>query len=298
MYLVGESEGYDLLRLSLDQIKRHTTGAYRVYGCCPNGDPKTLELMNARGVLTLPSPPRDKDISQEHARALDALVDRAIADGCTHVATFDMDSWPTLEAWDRLYSNAISDHAPVATIVRTEMGDNFPFAAFTMFGREFWRNSASSFSTKQRVQFDSSACELSSRPGETGSGILAQLHQDSQKFLRLERSNRWNFHPIIAGIYDNTIFHLGAGSRKPRFVTDEAAYSIGHSTIRRAFADAANQRAREFAIEQLLSNHDAFVRELAGDGALPLRPIETDPQALPKRLDAAAPSDREPWPMN
>ena len=297
VYLVSEIEGYDLLTLSLEQIKRRTSEPYRVYGCCPNNDAKTVELMHRYNVEILAAPERHADISQEHSRSLDVLTDRAVEDGCTHIATFDMDSWPVITGWDRMYADAIGDAFPLVSIVRTEMGDNFPFAAFTMFGRDFWRTGASSFSTKQRAQFDEIASDLSSRPGETGSGVLAQLHRDRQSFLRLERSNHWNFHPIIAGLYDNTIFHLGAGSRKARFVTDDASYAIGKSAIRRAFGDAANQRAREFTVEQLLLNHDEFIRELAGGNLRPLRPLQTDPRALPKRLAAAPPGEREAWPQ-
>jgi hypothetical protein len=296
VYLVSEVEGYDLLTLSLEQINRHTLEPYRVYGCCPNNDAKTLELMHRHNVEILPAPERHADISQEHSRALDLLTDKAVKDGCTHVATFDMDSWPVFTGWDRMYANAIGDvNFPLVSIVRTEMSDNFPFAAFTMFGRDFWCAGGSSFSTKQRAQFDEIAADLSSRPGETGSGILAHLHRNQQSFLRLERSNHWNFHPIIAGLYDNTIFHLGAGSRKARFMTDDASYTIGKSAIRRAYGDAANQRAREFTIEQLLLNHDEFVLELAGGGLHPLRPLPTDPQALPKQLTAKPLNERTIW---
>ena len=292
-----DADGYALLDACIERIARHTRGPYRLYGSCPDGDAGTLRRLHEHGVTIVPVAGRHPHISQEHSMLLDRLVDRAVADGCTHVATLDMDSWPVHDGWDGLYADAIDARAPVAAIVRTELGDNFPFAAFTFLPATFWRVGESSFSTEQRATFAAADADASSRPGETGSGILAQLRRDGQQFLRLERSNRWDVHPLIAGLYDGTIFHLGAGSRQPVFVIDEQTYALNGSPLRRRFADYMNAQLREFALRQVLAHHDEFVDQLAGGAREPLVPIRSDPRELPKSMSHTPVGQRTPWPL-
>lgn len=285
VYLVQGPEGSALLDLSLTQIRRHTRGPHRIYGCCPDNDAATCRRLEEQGVVVLPVQERNPDVSQEHSMLLDLLVDRAVEDGCDHVATFDMDSWPVLDGWDALHPPLLSAERPLAAIVRTELRDNFPFAAYLLLRNDFWRPALSSFSARQGLMSSDEGAALSSRRGETGSGILAQLLDDGQRFLRLERSNVWNLHPVIAAVYDNVVFHLGAGSRTPRFITDEANYRIAGRPERQRFADRMNESVRDYARAQVLERHDDFIAELTGAERRPLRPIETDPRGLPAALD-------------
>ena len=295
VYLVTEADGYALLDHSVHQIKRLTRGPFRIYGCCPNGDDETIRRMTRNGIIHQDIPERRPHISEEHSNLLDMLVDRAIRDDCTHVVTFDMDSWPICDGWDELYCGILDDRFPLAAMMRTELYDNFPFAAFICMRRDFWEVGSSSFSTQLRARFKPDAAGLSRRPRETGSGILAQLFRDSQSFLRLERSNRWNVHPLIAGLYDNTIFHLGAGSREPRFVCDDWSYGLNGSELRRAFADRMNAEVRAFAIEQILQRHDQFLNQLAGGNRGPLTPIQCDPAELPREMALTPIECRRLW---
>ncbi len=284
VYLAHDSDGFALLDLSVAQLKRTTRGAFRIYGCCPDNDAETCRRMALHGIEVQAAGERDPDISREHSRLLNSLVDRAVSDGCEFIATFDMDSWPIQADWNEFYAVLLTAQTPVASIVRTELCDNFPFSAFTIFGAGFWQSAQSSFNTQGRPLFSLEAAALSSRPGETGSGILAQLLDAGQQFLRLERSNTWNVHPIIAAVYDNTIFHLGAGSRTPRFITDEQTYQIGGDSARQRLADAMNMALRAFALAELFSRHDEFIQSLTGQAPRIFSPILTDPRCLPRSL--------------
>ena len=294
VYLAHEAEGLALLDFSIEQIRRVTTGPYRIHGCCPDNDPAIMSRLTSHGVVVHEAPARHSDISQEHSQLLNLLVDRAAEHGCTHVATFDMDSWPVLSGWDERYASLVDAATPVASIVRTELGDNFPFAAFTFFQADFWRIGTSSFNVQQRGPFGEIASNLSSRPTETGSGILAQLHDDGLSFFRLERSNARNIHPVIAGLYDNAIFHLGAGSRVPRFITDDLHFGLDGSPLLQDFAGHMNAAAKQFALAQIFGRHDDFVFELAA-GIGPLQPIETKPQGLGPRLSLSPLKERDLW---
>lgn len=295
VYLVTDSDGEALLDFSISEIAARTAGPYRLYGCCPRNDRRTQKRVARRGATVLQSGGRADNPSQEHSAMLNMLVDRAVADGCETVATFDMDSWPIADGWDRLYGDALSERFPVAAITRAEVGHNFPFAAFTMLRREFWRAGESSFTTRQRGPFAPEAANAASRPGETGAGVLAQLHAEGLGYLRLERSNVWNVHPLMAGVYDNTIFHIGAGSRAPRFLTDDAEYGLDGSPVRRGYADQVNEAKRAFTMTNALRHHEAFLAELAGPDRRPLKPIETEARGLPKTLAPTALADREIW---
>lgn len=294
VYLVKDADGEAILDFSLGQLARLTQGPFRVYGCSPDNDRRILKRVQRHGATVLRSGERHHNPSQEHAGLLNMLVDQAVSDGCDHVVTFDMDSWPIVDGWDWLYAGTLSDRFPVASIARTEIGHNFPFAAFTFFRASFWRVGRSSFTTRQRVSFGPEAANVATRPGETGAGVLAQLHEDGLGYLRLERSNLWNVHAIMAAVYDNTIFHVGAGSRSPRFMTDDAEHGLDGSPLRRAFADEVNEAKRAFTVSRALRHHEAFMNELAGADRRPLAPIETEARAVPKSLSLTPPDARTP----
>lgn len=281
VYHVRDAEGVAILDASIAALRRMTRGPYRIYGVVPGADGRTIRRLRHHGVLGLElSRPRIPGIAAiEHSTLLNALADRAVADGCSHVATFDMDSWPIVHGWDEIYPAILSRETPLAAIVRNELGDNFPFAAFAIFPANFWRVGESSFSVEVRGQFSDAALTTLTR-AETGSGIAAQLFDGGQRFLRLERSNTWTPHPLLAACYDNTVFHLGAMSRMPRFVTDAALYGLNGDPLREAYRDAMNRAARDFTVARLLDSHDSFVSALTGERPA-LAPIPADPLAVP-----------------
>lgn len=271
VFLLADEWGEFLARTVVTQIERTTLGPYRIYGLALRSSESQIEYLEQLNVnfLSVPQPQSaQRSGSKEHSFLLDQLVAQALREGCDHVVTFDMDSWPVMVGWDKTYSAILSTRTPVAAIVRTELTDNFPFAAFTMFPSWFWKDGLSSFASEN----DNS---LSRRPGETGSGILDQLAQENLCFFRLERTNRWNPHPLIAGIYDDAFFHLGAGSRSAIFVSDDAHYGLNGSALRRDFAMAINGAIRDWVLGSLQTDHDGFIAELVNGNRMCFQPIKT-----------------------
>jgi hypothetical protein len=271
VYLFVHDLGDVLLRKSIEQIACHTRGPYRIYGCALRTTKEQKEALIRAGVICLPfehgtSP--SSQLPKEHSSLLDRLVSHAFADGCDFVATFDMDSWPVLPGWDERYCSKLSDEVPLAAIVRTELGDNFPFGAFSLLSRSFWQQKPWSFSADPSTSF-------SSRPSETGSGLLDRLVRAEKAFLRLERSNAWDPHPVMGGLYDDAVFHLGAGSRTPRFVSDRQHYALNGSPMRRRHGDIMNEAARQSILCGLSTDHDNFIQQLAGGSLTPFEPILT-----------------------
>lgn len=58
---------------------------------------------------------------------------------------------------------------------------------------------------------------------DTGIGYGFVLWKSGEKWLQLHRSNVSDVHFLMAGIYGDLIFHLGASSRRPSFHADYAS---------------------------------------------------------------------------
>ena len=55
---------------------------------------------------------------------------------------------------------------------------------------------------------------------DTGIGYGYTLWKAKEKWLPLRRSNKWNPHFLMAGVYGDIFFHLGSSSRRPAFNLD------------------------------------------------------------------------------
>ena len=267
VYLVPDTESSVLLRLSLEKLRAYTSGDFKIYGYPLRMEPDNLEILRKFMVEISDQQPESgpcTHISLEHSYYLDYLVDRAFAEGCTYVATFDPDSWPLVQDWNKWYQENLTTEIPVAAIVRSEMGDNFTLSAFTMIHNSFWRTGESSFNTQLRAHFHPDIEKMITRSGETGAGIYAQLIRDNQSFLPLYRTNTWNPHIVMCGVYGNTVFHLGAGSRKPRFITDQNEFSLNGDAIRNRYCTAVNSAKRKFYINALTRHEEEFMQSLYG----------------------------------
>lgn len=267
IYLPLNDHGDELIQISLERVARRTAAPFRVYGVALRCSAAQSDRIAAHGVHLVAAdlPPQPDDVA-EHGELLDLLAARAVADGCDFVATFDLDSWPVVDGWNETYCSLLSEAVPVAAIVRTEVGDNFPFPGFTLLHRSFWKRGASSFRGRDQGVAVRQC---------TGSGILEQLSRDGQSFLRLERSNAWDPHPLMGGLYDDTMFHLGAGSRRPVFITD---------------GDAAAANDNDSVQQWLLrESRDAEARLLARLAGGPLTRFE------PIRIDSANLAGKARW---
>jgi hypothetical protein len=284
VYLVPDRATLPLVRLSLDQIARCTRGPYRIYGCALRSPREVRRRLERAGVRLIESTEEFERPSQEHAALLDRMADAACADGCDAVASFDLDSWPVMEGWDLFYRERLSAESPLIAMVRSEIEDNFPFPAFALFSSSFWSPGASSTSVELRAEFEPRLARLSPRPRETGSGLLAQLARDGLSFRRLERTNAWDVHTLMAGLYDDAVFHVGASSREPRFLSDERDYRIDGSKLRRAFARRMNAGIRDWLIEALQADHDELMRQLAGGPLRRFEPVLTHAPTVPPTL--------------
>jgi hypothetical protein len=270
VYLVPDRESEMILKLSLRQLSATTRSEYRIYGVALRMDAAQIAPLDGHGVL-LPDIPSFETTeyfgtahpqSGEHIHYLDHLVDHAVRDGCTHIAIFDMDSWPISLGWDQHYIRLLNDATPVTAIVREELQDNFPHPSFTLFRSDFWSAGQSSFGVYQRLQYQEVVVNRISRAIEPGAGIFAALATSNRRCHALLRSNTWNPHFLMCGIYDRRIFHFGAGSRTPHFAADEKEYLEHGNEVRRTHQMFLNRSNRKFFLDMLFNRQGPFIQAL------------------------------------
>lgn len=267
VYLVPSPDAALLLRLNLEHLAANTIGPYRIYGVAlrpPSG--LVPRLLNAGVVLPEISAyepegyKANRPAAGEHSHYLDQLVDHAFKDGCSCVTTFDMDSWPISKGWDVHYGRFLTPSMPVIAMRRAEVGDEFPNPAFTMVDQGFWRVGQTSFA------FFNPRCRYKDRGilarVHSGAGILAELKESDRTYLPLVRTNQWNPHPVMCGIYDHRIFHFGAGSREPVFAGDMKEYDLIDTDLSRSYAKGVNEAKRRFFLECLKASGAEFIRQL------------------------------------
>ncbi|MEM1153858.1 MAG: hypothetical protein AAGI44_06930 [Pseudomonadota bacterium] len=293
VYLAESPTQLGILQTSLRQLRRTTHTPFKLYGAVPGANAQTLDILKDAEVRLVSA--NEKRITPghlEHSVLLDELISFAIHDGCTHIATFDVDSWPIAPGWDKQLGELLTESAPLAAVVRTELGDNFPFPAFTYFLSSFWNHEQSRTGLLEETSWSEEAKVCSVRPAQTGSGLLAQLYDTRTDFFAMERTNAWSPHTVISAVYENTVFHLGALSRKPKFFSDREDYRLDGTPVKRRHATAMNAAIKDIATKEVLSNHDRWIHALT-DGAKPISPRRVSPASF-KDLGAKRRSDAKP----
>ena len=272
VYLAPDKDAELLLNIGLDYLRSFTDGPYRIYGVALRLSDDLTHKLQEVGVA-LPEIPEFKlaeyagnaKQSDEHSHYLDQLVDFSFRDGCSHSTTFDMDSWPIVKGWNSYYCRFLTPDIPVIAMQRVETKDNFPNPAFTMIHKSFWRLGQSSFAfynPRCKYTIEELKGIVLSR-FQSGAGILAELRLNKKRFFPLLRTNQWNPHPIMCGIYDHTIFHFGAGSRQPTFSRDGKDYELIDTEMARSYAMSINGAKRAFLLDKLRSSRIEFIRQLA-----------------------------------
>jgi hypothetical protein len=119
----------------------------------------------------------------------------------------DSDAFPIAPLTDYLRAK-LTDY-PLVAIRRDENhGDCQPHPSFCATTLGFWREIGGDWN--RGYQWENSNGELIS---DVGANLLGALKRRHQSWFPMCRSNRVNLHPVFFGLYDNVIYHHGAGSR-------------------------------------------------------------------------------------
>ncbi|KAB2666359.1 MAG: hypothetical protein DVB31_08610 [Verrucomicrobia bacterium] len=248
VYLVrGDSEA--LLRIHLERIRRHTTVPHVIHGAplrLPAAFHRRLEGAGVR--LHSLTPPSGALSHVEHSALLTELLNHAVADGCTHVGTLHVDSFPVADDWVETIAARLGPGAPVAAVLEEMEGDTMarPNLAGMIALADFWREArpwlTPSAEREQTAEWKAFLHRHRQHVTHSGVGLGYCLEQAGKTWLPLRRTNGRRRHPVLGGVYDDRIFHLGAATRPQSFFTDgQTAVESGAMRRRRRWAGWARQ---------------------------------------------------------
>ena len=233
VYFYGPDSGW-LLDLQLRYIASTLDGYdYTVYAAANRLQPELRRTLEATPHVRIVSLPRYKgnvagassiEASFEHAFYLDLLLREAANDGCTHLAALDSDSFPVLPDWPNVLLRRM-DHIRFAAVLRSENLDTYlPHPSGLFMDRSFYlEHGPRMFPPISEISSDTSFRTFLRETGQrkdTGIGYGYTLWSSKEPWLPLKRSNRRNPHYLMAGIYGDVFFHLGASARRPWFYFD------------------------------------------------------------------------------
>lgn len=283
VYFYGPDSRW-LLDLQLRYISATLAGYdYTIYASANRLLPELRSLLQGAPHVKIVSLPRfEGEGSFEHAFYLDLLLRQAADDGCTHLAAIDSDSFPVLADWPKALLQRMG-RMRLAAVLRSENHDtHLPHPCGLFMDRSFLMEHAPRmFPPKSEFLSDASLREFLKETGQrtdTGIGYGYVLWKSKEAWLPLIRSNRRNCHSLMAGIYGDVFFHLGASSRRPWFYFDyrtRASLRIKPvlskvpliwrlSTWLEERYIASNRRTLEAIVNSLRSDPDRFLSSLRG----------------------------------
>jgi hypothetical protein len=230
VYVYGPDSDW-LLDLQLRYIASTLSGYdYTVYAAANRLQPELRHTLEATPCVRIASLPgyvvgaRPLEASFEHAFYLDLLLREAADDGCTHLVAVDSDSFPVLPDWPKVLLRRMGS-IRFAGVLRSENLDTYlPHPSGLFMDRSFLLDHAPRLlPPKSEILSSASFREFlkeSAQRIDTGIGYGYTLWESKEPWLPLLRSNQRNPHFLMAGIYGDVFFHLGASSRRPCFHFD------------------------------------------------------------------------------
>ena len=145
----------------------------------------------------------------EHRNKLDQLarltLDEMSTDERDILVFLDGDAFPV-----RALASPIEEMlraTPLAAICRAENDEDYPHPSFCVTTVGFWRRIGGTWETSD---------DPSAPVNELGGGRLRDLlAEHGIEWRRLLRSNRFDPHPVLFGVYGGLVYHHGAGFRRP-----------------------------------------------------------------------------------
>jgi hypothetical protein len=284
VYLYSESNAW-VMRLQLKKIAETLEGHdYTIFaGANRLSVELRSELAATRNVVIADLPHYPGEGNREHAFYLDLLLRKAAETGCTHLVALDADSFPVMPSWP---SNLLRQLAPdmrFAAVLRSENMDTWlPHPCGYFMAADFLREHQPALLPDAAVIESAdfkSFLEATHQRVDTGIGYGYALWKSGEPWLRLTRSNARDYHFLMAGIYGQVFFHLGAAAREPTFYRDykrwptlRIAAKLYRLTATRPAAAWLEKRYRRInrkilddVAQRLATDADGFLKVLGGD---------------------------------
>jgi len=188
--------------IQLEYLKRNITDDYRVYAFL-NG---ISESHSSKFYYT------NSDSIQEHEVKLNRLA-KVVLDHSTDqddlLIFLDGDAFPIGDIVT--FAREKLKNYPLLAIQRREnLGDMQPHPSFCATTTLFWQKIGGDWARGYTW-----LNKIGNKVCDTGGVLMSVLNEKGIEWYPMLRSNRINLHPLWFGIYDNLVYHHGAGFRNP-----------------------------------------------------------------------------------
>ena len=230
--LVRDDDERALLELQLARLRRHTPGPMTIHVVAKRVPDDVRTWLAGQPDVALLDPPAAPTSAAGSTGATSTRSSRRRARPTppTSRPSISTRSRSSTTGWAG--STVLPPGAGVAAVLRRENGDVcLPHPSGTVLTRAFVEAHTVSFSpdTDGTPEFRRFLRESGQR-ADTGIRLAGTLWTETIPWTPLLRTNAVDVHPVIAGIYGDCIFHLGAGSRVALFRADLAASPVHRLT--------------------------------------------------------------------
>lgn len=153
-----------------------------------------------------------KDEIESHAEKLNLLAKKICSEANDSDILFfiDGDAFP-IKNLSELLETKLTAYPLIAIKRSVDFGDCQPHPSFTATTIGFWKKINGDWSQGYKWKNEINQNHIT----DVGGNLLKVLEDNKISWYPLERTNKNNIHPQWFGVYDNLIYHHGAGFRKP-----------------------------------------------------------------------------------
>lgn len=184
-------------------LKKNMDANYKVFACVPSS-------RRRKDFHVESSYEPSSSGSQNHADKLNYLA-RLVCDEANDddiIVFLDGDAFPIAPV-ARYLTEKLKAY-PFMAVQRLENGgDDYPHPSFAATTVGFWKKINGDWSVAPHI--NSQGTEVA----DTGGALFNQLTAHGVSWHAMLRSNKSNPHPLWFGIYDDVVYHHGAGYRSP-----------------------------------------------------------------------------------
>ena len=220
---------YPWVGLCLREVTRRSVGSnYEVLVWDNSGLSEHRTVMEATDRVRIWPHLVSADSRLTHAAALDRLI-AMTGDDIEYLVLLDSDAVPVADGWLETLTSKLDDGGSVVGVWRDEMAPELT---------PFVHVSCLCIRRDELLATGISFAECGD--GEPGQALTRYLLRRKRPVVAMRRTNAINAHFLLGGIYGDTVYHHGAGSRPAWFYasTDQAEDERMRLVLRRAaFAD-------------------------------------------------------------
>lgn len=189
-------------------------------------------------------------LEHPHAVPLQRLYTLARDEGAQLIVTLDSDAHPLRQDWLVQLVAALKDGAALAGVWRDELSNGIaPYVHPSCLATTV------NFIEQHNLRFDRLRASHDTEQSDTLSHFTRAAQTANLPIFPLRRSNVNNFHRLMGGVYEDLIYHHGAGTRQQISFWDEAA---------QAKLSQRYDQLRDAAAERLFTDYEPYLGWLQG----------------------------------